>query len=129
MWTTTRFTDDLIRDFLELPTQRHTQFVSSNRLAIDVKDDVLNIGLLVTGHSAETLELNYESDKIKVNSITLEKLDKVKEELIIPINETLAIGKDWDGAKAQVSIKDGILYISVPKFEERKSKKLSIKVG
>lgn len=126
MWTTTRLTDEFINEFFSTEpsfTPNHS------KLAINVHDDVLGIGLLVPGHSAETLSLEYESDKIIVKSTSDATFNKIKEQLILPIEETLRIGKDWNGAKAEVTIKDGILYISIPKFEERKPKKLTIKVG
>ena len=134
MWTTTRFTDEFINEFFETSTQRHNSFLSSKKLAIDIVDDDLNITLLVPGHSANTLELQYESDKIKVKSIDSETKNEdgtnsTKSSLIQDIDESLQIGKDWNGAKATATIKDGILYISIPKYEERKPKKLSIKVG
>ena len=102
----------------------------AQRLAIDITDDTLQIGLVVTGHSAETLTLDYDSDKIRVKSKTNENTpSKIETELVTSIDETLSIGKDWDGAKAEATITNGVLYISIPKFEERKPKKLSIKVG
>jgi HSP20 family molecular chaperone IbpA len=102
----------------------------AQRLAIDITDDTLQIGLVVTGHSAETLTLDYDSDKIRVKSKTNENTpSKIENELVLSIDETLSIGKDWDGAQAEATITNGVLYISIPKFEERKPKKLSIKVG
>jgi HSP20 family molecular chaperone IbpA len=74
--------------------------------------------------------LDYDSDKIRVKSKENENTpSKIESELVTSIDETLSIGKDWDGAKAEATITNGVLYISIPKFEERKPKKLSIKVG
>ena len=103
---------------------------TAQRLAIDITDDTLQIGLLVPGHSAETLTLDYDSDKIRVKSkLNNNTPSKIESELVQNIDETLSIGKDWDGAKAEATITNGVIYISIPKFEERKPKKLSIKVG
>ena len=121
----------LFEDFFEVSKPATTRYkASAQRLAIDITDDVLEIGLLVPGHSAETLTLDYDSDKIRVKSNKPENNpSKIENELIHPIDETLTIGKDWDGAQAEATITNGVLYISIPKFEERKPKKLSIKVG
>ena len=122
------FADDFSKNW---NTKSGTSYKSSvQRLAIDITDDTLQIGLLVPGHSAETLTLDYDSDKIRVKSKANETTpSKIDSELVQKIDETLSIGKDWDGAKAEATITNGVLYISIPKFEERKPKKLSIKVG
>ena len=121
----------LFEDFFEVSkpvTRRYKE--TAQRLAIDITDDTLQIGLLVPGHSAETLTLDYDSDKIRVKSkLNNNTPSKIESELVQNIDETLSIGKDWDGAKAEATITNGVLYISIPKFEERKPKKLSIKVG
>lgn len=121
----------LFEDFFEVSkpaTRRYKE--TAQRLAIDITDDTLQIGLLVPGHSAETLTLDYDSDKIRVKSNKTDNTpSKIESELVHPLDETLSIGKDWDGAKAEATITNGVLYISIPKFEERKPKKLSIKVG
>jgi len=121
----------LFEDFFEVSkpaTRRYKE--TAQRLALDITDDTLQIGLVVPGHSAETLTLDYDSDKIRVKSKPNENTpSKIESELVTSIDETLSIGKDWDGAKAEARITNGVLYISIPKFEERKPKKLSIKVG
>jgi len=121
----------LFEDFFEVSkpaTRRYKE--TAQRLAIDITDDTLQIGLLVPGHSAETLTLDYDSDKIRVKSkLNNNTPSKIESELVQNIDETLSIGKDWDGAKAEATITNGVIYISIPKFEERKPKKLSIKVG
>jgi HSP20 family molecular chaperone IbpA len=121
----------LFEDFFEVSkpaTRRYKE--TAQRLALEITDDNLQIGLIVPGHSAETLTLDYDSDKIRVKSKANENtLSKIESELVTSIDETLSIGKDWDGAKAEATITNGVLYISIPKFEERKPKKLSIKVG
>lgn len=121
----------LLEPFFEVSKPTKTSYKeTAKRLAIDITDDTLQIGLVVTGHSAETLTLDYDSDKIRVKSKTNENTpSKIENELVLSIDETLSIGKDWDGAKAEATITNGVLYISIPKFEERKPKKLSIKVG
>ena len=121
----------IFEDFFEVSKPATTRYkATSQRLAIDIMDDTLQIGLVVPGHSADTLTLDYDSDKIRVKSKVNDNTpSKIESELMTSIDETLSIGKDWDGAKAEATITNGVLYISIPKFEERKPKKLSIKVG
>jgi len=121
----------LLEPFFEVSKPTKTSYKeTAKRLAIDITDDTLQIGLVVTGHSAKTLTLDYDSDKIRVKSKPNENTpSKIENELVLSIDETLSIGKDWDGAQAEATITNGVLYISIPKFEERKPKKLSIKVG
>ena len=123
--------DKLFNDFFETPTLKTPSLKSYNhkQVAVDIKDDVLKIGLAVPGHTNETLQIDIEDTFIRVKSIG-EKSDNVLfNSLALPIDENLNIGKSWDIQNAEASVKDGILYIAIEKLEEKKPKKVSIKVG
>jgi HSP20 family molecular chaperone IbpA len=69
-----------------------------------------------------------EEDAIFVKSIEKE-LSKIEKELIHPINDRIAVGDKFDGGKTSAKILNGILYLTIPKKEELKPKKVTIKVG
>lgn len=121
-------TDEFLRDFFQLPASATpSKEYFNQRFSIEFTDDTLHMALLVPGYNEDSLEIQYANDRIVVKSLETDKFNKVFAELAHPINETIKIGKDWDGSKSDASVHNGILYISVPKFEERKPKKINFK--
>jgi HSP20 family protein len=116
------------KDFSQNWVTGTKQFVHKS-VATDIKEDLLKIGLAVPGHSNDTLSIEVEDNRIRVKS-TLDKTDdRVFNSLALPVDETLNVGKDWDITKAEAECVNGILNILIPKKEESKPKKLTIKVG
>jgi len=100
----------------------------NSRLSIDVKEEEAVIALSVLGHSKDDITIELEEDAIFVKSVEKE-LSKVEKELIHPINDRIAVGDKFDGEKTSAKILNGILYLTIPKKEEAKPKKVTIKVG
>ena len=121
-------TDDFLRDFFELPKNYEpTKSFFNQKFSIDITDDTLHMALLVPGYGEDNLEIQFADDHIIVKSLENDKFNKVYGELAPNVNETIKIGKDWDGSNAVASASNGILYIYVPKFEERLPKKISFR--
>lgn len=127
-------TETLLRDFFETPnySNRSTTFVPS-KFAIDVDDDIAHIALSVIGHNPENISIDCFEDKIEIKAktgdiTTLEKSSAINQ-LISNIDETIRIGKSFDGRTANAEIKNGILILTVERKEESKPKKLTPKVG
>ena len=100
----------------------------NSRLSIDVKEEEAVIALSVLGHSKDDITIELEEDAIFVKSVERELL-KVEKEIIHPINDRIAVGDKFDGEKTSAKILNGILYLTIPKKEEAKPKKVTIKVG
>jgi len=100
----------------------------NSRLSIDVTEEEAVIALSVLGHSKDDITIELEEDAIFVKSVEKE-LSKVEKELIHPINDRIAVGDKFDGEKTSAKILNGILYLTIPKKEEAKPKKVTIKVG
>ena len=100
----------------------------NSRLSIDVTEEEAVIALSVLGHSKDDITIELEEDAIFVKSVEKE-LSKVEKELIHPINDRIAVGDKFDGEKTSAKITNGILYLTIPKKEEAKPKKVTIKVG
>lgn len=122
------FADDAYQNWT---TARKTRAASSThkQVVVDVNEDILRIGLAVPGQTKETLEITIEENFIKVKSIEKETDDKIWNAIALPVDEALNIGTNWDLSATLAVVKDGILHISLPKIEEKKPKKVSIKVG
>ena len=100
----------------------------NSRLSIDVTEEEAVIALSVLGHSKDDITIELEEDAIFVKSIKRE-LSKVENELIQTINDRISVGDKFDGEKTSAKITNGILYLTIPKKEELKPKKVTIKVG
>jgi HSP20 family protein len=100
----------------------------NSRLSIDVTEEEAVIALSVLGHSKDDITIELEEDAIFVKSVERE-LSKVEKELISTINDRIAVGDKFDGEKTSAKILNGILYLTIPKKEEAKPKKVTIKVG
>lgn len=118
----------LFEDFFETPKTRAAT-ATHKQVVVDVSNDVLRIGLAVPGQTKETLEITIDENFIKVNSIQTDTDDKIWNAIALPVNESLNIGTNWDLSATLATVKDGILYISLPKIEEKKPKKQSVKIG
>ena len=118
----------LFEDFFETPKTK-TATSTHKQVVVDINDAILRIGLAVPGQTKETLEITIEENFIKVKSIEKETDDAIWNAIALPVDESLNIGTNWDISATLASVKDGILYISLPKIEEKKPKKVSIKVG
>jgi HSP20 family protein len=100
----------------------------NSRLSIDLTEEEAVIALSVLGHSKDDITIELEEDAIFVKSIKRE-LSKVENELIQTINDRISVGDKFDGEKTSAKITNGILYLTIPKKEELKPKKVTIKVG
>ena len=118
----------LFEDFFETPKTRAAT-TKHKHVVVDVTDDILRIGLAVPGQTKESLEITIDENFIRVKSIEKESEDKIWNAIALPVDESLNIGTNWDLSATLAVVKDGILNISLPKIEEKKPKKVSIKVG
>ena len=118
----------LFEDFFETPKTRAAT-TKHKQVVVDVTNDILRIGLAVPGQTKESLEITIDENFIRVKSIEKESDDKILNAIALPVDESLNIGTNWDLSATLAVVKDGILNISLPKLEEKKPKKVSIKVG
>jgi HSP20 family protein len=118
----------LFEDFFETPKTRAAT-TKHKQVVVDVTDDILRIGLAVPGQTKESLEITIDENFIRVKSLEKESEDKIWNAIALPVDESLNIGTNWDLSATLAVVKDGILNISLPKLEEKKPKKVSIKVG
>jgi HSP20 family protein len=123
--------DEVFQSFFNdaiFPAPAPTVKYQNSRLSIDVTEEEAVIALSVLGHSKEDITIELEEDAIFVKSVEKELL-KVEKELIHTINDRIAVGDTFDGEKTSAKILNGILYLTIPKKEEAKPKKVTIKVG
>ena len=123
--------DEVFQSFFNdaiFPPVTPTVKYQNSRLSIDVTEEEAVIALSVLGHSKDDITIELEEDAIFVKSVERE-LSKVEKELISTINDRISVGDKFDGEKTSAKILNGVLYLTIPKKEEAKPKKVTIKVG
>jgi HSP20 family protein len=121
--------DKLFENFFETPTARTKGTYTNSKLTVEVKDETAEVALSVLGHSKDDIEIHSYEDRIEIKAKKDKENKSVVGQLISDINETIKVGPDFDGTKAEAVIKNGILHITLPKKDESKPKKLPIKIG
>jgi HSP20 family protein len=121
--------DKLFENFFETPTTRTKGTYANSKLTVEVKDETAEVALSVLGHSKDDIEIHSYEDRIEIKAKKDKENKSVVGQLISDISETIKVGSDFDGTKAEAVIKNGILHITLPKKDESKPKKLPIKIG
>lgn len=92
-----------------------------------VENDKLEIAVNVTGHDPKKVNVELTEDRIYIKAESDKENKSISTTFVSDINETLKLGKDFDGLSTKATIKDGVLHLVVDKKEQSKPKKLEIK--
>jgi HSP20 family molecular chaperone IbpA len=77
------------------------------------------------GHAPEDITLEVTDDKVSVKATKKEDASS----LVQDIDATFSIDKTYDTSKVDAKFTNGLLTITIGKKEEKKAKKVTIKVG
>ena len=83
-----------------------------------IEDNVLSMEFDVPGLSKKDISVKVEDNILSI----------VGENDSRTFNKSYKISEDWDITKTSAETKDGVLTISIPKLEEKKSKVIEVKV-
>ena len=108
-----RVMDNLLNDLLATPTRTNDY----NR-TVKVEDDVLSMAFDVPGLSKKDFKITIEDTTLVIDGTTESR----------KFFKSYRIQKDWDLAKTDAVVKNGVLTITIPKKEEKKTKLLTIDV-
>ena len=105
--------------------------------AMDVyqdKDNVI-VETSVAGIDPEKIEVNIENDVLTVSGVTMSKQEVKREDYYRKeiregsFSRSVILPMHVKGDQAEAECKNGILRVTVPKSEEAKPKKISVKVS
>lgn len=108
--------------------ENHSRTFVPSKFAVDVNDESATIALSVLGHEPKNIDISCYEDKIEVKA-KKEEGNETFNKIVADIDETIRIGKLFDGTKSKAEFKNGILLITLEKKESAKPKKLTLKVG
>jgi HSP20 family protein len=112
----------------DLPTWKTTSTFQPALGYTKQNDDSYEIAFNVLGHSKESINIDVEGDKLKITADTKVEENSILKNLISSVNHTIRISNTYDISQTSAEVENGILTISIPKKEEAKPKKISVKV-
>jgi len=100
---------------------------------VSLNDDIFEISAYLPGVSAEDVEIEIIEDRIEIEGeipeLELEEGQRLlRRELPAgQFHRSMRLGSKLDSGKAEATVTDGILHLSVPKAEEAKTHKIAVK--
>ena len=108
------FMDD-IRDVIR--TNEQNTYHSRN---MEITDDVLNMTFDVPGLSKKDIKVWVDS-KDRILNIEGDNEERT-------FNKQYKISEDWNADKVEAKVLNGVLTLSIPKIEEKKSKRIEVTI-
>ena len=118
-------------DFFEkdLPSWKTTTTLNQSTLGYTKQnDDTYQLAFNVTGIRKEDVSIDVEGNLLKIKGETKYKEDSIFKNLVSSVDHTIRISSNYDISQTSAEVENGILLITIPKKEEAKQKKISVKV-
>lgn len=118
-------------DFFEkdLPTWKTTTTLNQSAVGYTKQnDDSYQLAFNVTGIRKEDVSIDVEGNLLKIKGETKYKEDSIFKNLVSSVDHTIRISSNYDISQTSAEVENGILLITIPKKEEAKQKKISVKV-
>lgn len=118
-------------DFFEkdLPSWKTTTTLNQSALGYTKQnDDSYQLAFNVTGIRKEDVSIDVEGNLLKIKGETKYKEDSIFKNLVSSVDHTIRISSNYDISQTSAEVENGILLITIPKKEEAKQKKISVKV-
>jgi HSP20 family protein len=113
----------------DLPTWKSSSTLKNNSIGyVKQNDNSYELAFDVTGHPKENISIENEGNTLTIKAETLYTEGSILASLVSDVNHTIRIPNDYDASQATADVELGILLITIPKKEEAKKKKISIKV-
>jgi HSP20 family protein len=91
---------------------------TESKSAMKIEDDTLIMNFDVPGFSKKDFKITVEDTTLVIDGTTETR----------KFFKSYKLQKDWDTAKIEAKVKDGILTIDIPKREEKKAKLITVDV-
>lgn len=102
---------------------------------VDVLEDDTGITLLadMPGVSKDSLEINVENDALSiegtVSAVTPQAMQATYAEVRIPrYRRSFTLSRELDPGRIEAQLKDGVLKLRIPKHEQARPQRISVKV-
>lgn len=118
-------------DFFEkdLPTWKTTTTLNESFVGYSKQnEDSYQIAINVIGIRKEDVSIDVEGNLLKIKGETKYKEDSIFKNLVSSLDHSIRISTNYDINQTSAEVENGILLITIPKKEEAKQKKISVKV-
>lgn len=113
----------------ELPTWKTTTTLNEPYVGYSKQnEDSYQIAINVIGIRKEDVSIDVEGNLLKIKGETKYKEDSIFKNLVSSLDHTIRISTNYDINQTSAEVENGILLITIPKKEESKQKKISVKV-
>jgi HSP20 family molecular chaperone IbpA len=116
-----------LKTLINLSSQYPTSY-THDELEYDIEyleNDTMVASFSVLGHNPDNIKLDVTEDLVHIKSDKLEKTSS----LVSAIDSQFLIHEDYDGTKTEAKFTYGLLILTIPKKEEKKSKTIKIVVS
>ena len=116
-----------LQNLINLSSQSTASYIY-DELEYDIEyleNDTMVASFSVLGHNPDNIKLDVTEDMVYIKSDKLEKTSS----LVSPIDSQFLIHEDYDGTKTEAKFTYGLLILTIPKKEEKKSKTIKIVVS
>lgn len=101
---------------------------------VSISDDVFQISAYLPGIVAEDVEIEILEDRVSIEGDFADLPEAEGQRVLraeLPVgrfHRSFRLGAKLDSTKAEASVENGILSLSVPKAEEARTRKIAVKV-
>ena len=103
----------------ELIKRNHFNPKPTTNSNMKLEDDVLTMEFDVPGLSKKDISIKVEDSVLLIEGDNDDRT----------FNKRYNISEDWDASKTSAKVKDGVLRVSIPKIEEKKTKVIDVTVS
>lgn len=113
----------------DLPTWKSTTTLKNTAVGYTKQnDDSYELAFEVVGHSKDDISIDVEGNLLKIKAETKIEEDSIIKNLVSTLDHSIRVSDKFDLTKTSAEVENGILLITIPKKEEAKQKKISVKV-
>ena len=113
----------------DLPTWKSTTTLKNSALGYTKQnDDSYELAFDVVGHSKENISIDVDGNLLKIKAETKYEEGSILKNLVSTLDHSIRISNIYDVTKTSAEVENGLLLITIPKKEEAKQKKISVKV-
>jgi HSP20 family protein len=113
----------------DLPTWKTSTTLRDTTLGYTKQnDDSYELAFDVAGHSKDNISIDVEGNLLKIKAETTYEEGSILKNLVSTLDHSIRISNTYDLTKTSAEVENGLLLITIPKKEEAKQKKISVKV-
>ena len=113
----------------DLPTWKSTTTLKDTAVGYTKQnDDSFELAFDVVGHPKENISIDVDGNLLKIKAESLYSEGSIQNNLVSTLDHSIRISSNYDITQTSAEVENGILLITIPKKEEAKQKKISVKV-